>query len=112
MQSQDIHQNIGRIEETVDQAKNAMMQSGSVPQDLRQSIETLHQQARSVKHAGPTDEDTMRNAVLQLEEASDRAMEACRRAGNGVDPRLQQALQRAHEELSRLKKQVEAGSTL
>ena len=42
---------------------------------------------------------------MQLEETADRAMQACRSAGN-VDPQLQQAVQRAHAEASSLKKEM------
>ena len=45
---------------------------------------------------------------MQLEQAGDRAMKACRSAGN-VDPGVQQAVQRAHEEASNLKKQIQMG---
>ena len=38
---------------------------------------------------------------------ADRAMQACRNAGNSVDPQLQQAVQRAHGEISSLKKQMQ-----
>jgi hypothetical protein len=48
---------------------------------------------------------------MQLEQAADRAMQACRQAGGSVDPQTQQAVQSAHDELSRMKKQLQAGST-
>jgi hypothetical protein len=50
----------------------------------------------------------VREAVMQLEQAGDRAMQACRQAGS-VDAKLQQAVQRAHAEASNLKKQVQMG---
>ena len=45
---------------------------------------------------------------MQLEQAGDRALQACRKAGN-VDQRVQQAVQRAHDEASSLKKQMQMG---
>ena len=45
---------------------------------------------------------------MQLEQAGDRAMKALRNSGN-VDPRVQQAVQRAHDEASDLKKQLQMG---
>jgi hypothetical protein len=111
MNSQDIQQNINRVEECADEAKRACQSASSVPQELRQAIESLHQQAREAKQraGGPQDEGTLRQTVMQLEGAADRAKQACRSAGN-VEPQLQQAVQRAHDELSRLKKQIQADS--
>jgi hypothetical protein len=36
-------------------------------------------------------------------------MQACRNAGNSIDPRLKDAIQRAHQQASQLKKQVQMG---
>lgn len=114
MQADQLKQRIDRIEECVDEAKNAV-QAGSVPPELKQSVEQLHQQARQAKQQCATadsgqqmGQDTIRSAVMQMEEAGDRAMQACRKAGN-VDPQVQQAVQRAHDEVSSLKKQIQMG---
>jgi hypothetical protein len=109
MDTQEIKQGIERVEACADQAKGAM-QSGSVPQDLQERILDLHQQASRAKHAGSRDETMLRQTVMQLEQAADRAMQACRQAGSSVDAKTQQAVQRAHDELSSLKKQMQAGS--
>jgi hypothetical protein len=69
----------------------------------------LHEQASATKHATEGQEsasqESFRRDILQLEESADRAMQACRSAGN-VDPQLQQAVQRAHGEASSLKKEM------
>ena len=72
-------------------------------------MDSLHQRASQAKHA-QQDEGGMRDAVMQLEQLADRAMQACRNAGGNVDPQLKDAVQRAHSEASQLKKQVTAGS--
>ena len=111
MQIQDVKQRIDRIEECADQAKDAL-QAGQVPPSLGQSVGQLHQQARQAKHSlqsqQQADEGQVRQMVAQIEEAGDRAMEACRQAGN-VHPQLQQAIQQAHQEASALKKQMQMG---
>jgi Tat protein secretion system quality control protein TatD with DNase activity len=112
MQMNEIKQGIDRVEQCADDAERAM-QSGSVPADLRQSIDAMHQQARQAQqacgvHPQQEGETELRDAVMQLEQAGDRAMQACRQAG-GIDPKLQQAVQRAHSEASNLKKQVQMG---
>jgi hypothetical protein len=109
MDTQNIRQSIERVEQCADEAKDSM-RSGNLPQDLQQCIQELHQQASRAKHAGSSDENMLRQTVMQLEQTADRTMDASRRAGSQVDPKTQQAIQRAHDELSQLKKQMQAGS--
>ena len=108
MQIEQLKQRMDRIEESADQAKQAC-QRGSPPSDLRESVARLHEQASAAKHAmqgqASASEENVRNVVMQLEATADRAMQACRNAGN-VDPQLQQAVQRAHAEASSLKKEL------
>jgi hypothetical protein len=110
MNAQELIQAIQKIEECADEAKR-VVQGGSVPQDLRKAVESLHQQASQAKHrsASQQDEGALREALMQIEQSSDRAMEACRNAGN-VEPQVQEAVKRTHAEASRAKKQVEADS--
>lgn len=112
MQFNDVKQRIDRVEQCADEAERAV-QAGSVPNELRQSVDAMHQQARQAQQACGSqqqqgDESRLRDAVMQLEQAGDRAMQACRNAGK-VDPQVQQAIQRAHEEASNLKKQIQMG---
>jgi hypothetical protein len=111
MQATELKQRIDRVEQCADEAERAI-QSGSVPGELRQSVDAMHQQARQAQQACSSGQQQgdqgLRQAVEQLEQASDRAMQACRKAGN-VDPKLQQALQSAHDEASSLKKQMQMG---
>lgn len=111
MQTDQLKQSIKRIEECADEAKRAV-QAGSAPQELRQCVDTLHEQARQAQQQmGSTQQqgqDSIRSTVMQMEQAGDRAVQACRNAGN-VDPQTQQAVQRAHDEISNLKKQIQMG---
>ena len=112
MQMNDLKQRIDRVEECTDEAKQCL-QSGSVPQDLSQCVQQMHQQAHQVQQQCDSQQqsqmgqDSLRQPVAQLEQTADRAMQACRSAGNSVDPQLQQAVQRAHQEISSLKKQMQ-----
>lgn len=111
----DLKQGINRIEECVDEAQRAVQQSQSIPPEVRQSVESLHQQARQAKQSVNAqqqqgqDQEQLKQQVMQLEQSGDRAMQACRTAGNSVDPQAQQAIQRAHDEISSLKKQIQMG---
>jgi hypothetical protein len=108
MQIEQLKQRIERIEQCADEAKQAC-QKGSPPADLRDCVASLHQQASATKHASQgqesASEDSLRKDVMELENTADRAMQACRNAGN-VDPQLQQAVQRTHAEVSSLKKEL------
>jgi flagellar hook-basal body complex protein FliE len=112
MQMSEVKQRIDRVEECADEAERAV-QAGSVPGELRQSVDAMHQQARQAQQACSAqqqqgDQTRLREVVMQLEQAGDRAMKALRNSGN-VDPRVQQAVQRAHDEASDLKKQLQMG---
>lgn len=113
MQISEVKQRIDQVEQCADEAERAMQQTASVPADLRQSVDAMHKQARQAQQAVSSqqqqgDQSRLRDVVMQLEQAGDRAMQACRNAGN-VDPGLQQAVQRAHQEASNLKKQLQMG---
>jgi len=112
MQMNDLKQRIDDIEECADEAKRAV---ASAPTELKQSVEQLHQQAKQAQQmasAGGSQQqgngEQLRQPVMQLEQAADRAMQACRNAGN-VDPQLKDAIQRAHQQASSLKKQIQMG---
>jgi chromosome segregation ATPase len=110
MQADQLKERINRIEQCADDAKRAVQQ-GSVPNELRQSVDQLHQQARQAKQDANSaqqqmGEDGLKKQVMQLEQTGDKAMQACRTGGN-IDPQTQQAVQRAHDEISNLKKQLQ-----
>jgi flagellar hook-basal body complex protein FliE len=111
MQFSEVKQRIDRVEQCADEAERAV-QAGSVPGELRQSVDAMHQQARQAQQECSSgqqgDQSRLRDVVMQLEQAGDRAMQACRNAGT-VDPQVQQAVQRAHDEASSLKKQLQMG---
>jgi chemotaxis regulatin CheY-phosphate phosphatase CheZ len=113
MQPSEVKQRIDMVEQCADEAERAI-QAGTVSGELRQSVDAMHQQARQAQQACNSQQqqqqgdDRLRDVVNQLEQASDRAMQACRNAGS-VDPQLQQAVQRAHDEASSLKKQLQMG---
>ena len=103
METQAIQQAIDAIESAADKAM-AGVKKGEVDAALRESVEALHQQARTKRSLD--DKDQLKQAVMEIEQSADRAMAACKSAGQ-VDPELQQAVKDAHEKASALKHQVE-----
>ena len=113
MQINDVKQRIDKIEEFADEAVDAVKGS-SVSGDLKQSVDQLHQQAKQAQQAcstqsGQQADAQIRQPVMQLEQAADRAMQACQQAGSSVVQQLKSAIQRAHQEASSLKKQIQMG---
>lgn len=112
MQAEQLKERINKIEQCADEAKQAVQQ-GSVPPDLRQCVDTLHRQAQQALQACNSQQqmgqDGVKQAVAQLEQSGDKAVQACRSAGGNVDQKTQQAVQRAHDEISGLKKQLQMG---
>jgi hypothetical protein len=110
MISQSLNKSVNEVEQYVDEARQCM-HSAHPPQQVRECIEQLHEAARRAKReASSVDDDArMQPVIFALEKEADRTLQACRAAGN-VDPKLMSAVQRAHDEASHLKKQVQAGS--
>lgn len=103
MDTQAIQQAIDAIESAADKAMEGL-KKGQVSDALKQSVQDLHQQARTKRSLD--DKAQLTQAVLDIEQSADKAMEACRNAGN-VDPALQQAVKDAHQQASKLKHQVQ-----
>lgn len=110
MQMSQVQDRINTIEQCVDQAVSAMGSVGSddTPDELRQCVDEMHRQARSARDLARqgSDESQITSSVDGLEELGDKALQACRNAGSSVPQPLQSAVQRAHAEISSLKKQL------
>ena len=105
MQAELIRQRLDRIEQYADEAKQAV-KPASVPEDVRQGVESLHEQASEAKRNPLMDHVLYRETVLALEDLADEALQACRNAGGALDPQVLHAVQRAHGELTRMKEEV------
>ncbi len=112
MNLNELKQCIDSIEECADKAKHAA-QAGHVPAELRRYVESLHQQASQAKAsaAQQLDERASHDAVMEIERIADQAMRVCREAGNQVDPKVRDAVQRVHGEASQATRRLQAGSS-
>jgi hypothetical protein len=108
MDTGQFQQRVERIEQCADEAVKAMKQAGDAPDELRQCVTRLHEQARQLRAEArqASDQTQLSGSVDSLEQTGDRAKAACRGAGNRVDPQLQSAVMKAHDEISGLKKQM------
>jgi ABC-type transporter Mla subunit MlaD len=108
MQMNQVQQRITQIEQSADDAL-AATRTANAPNDLRQCVDEMHRKARQARDLcaqRSADEGQVVRTVDDLEQLGDRAMKACRQAGSSVDPKVQSAVQRAHDEISSLKKQL------
>jgi len=106
MQLSEVQQRFSRVEQCIDDAYQACQQSQSATPELQDSIRQLDQRADEARqYIQGQDQQKIKQYVWELEELSDRALEACKQAGN-VEPQLKQAVQQAHSELSSLKHQM------
>jgi uncharacterized protein Yka (UPF0111/DUF47 family) len=110
MQMDQMRQTAERIEQCADDAMQAVQRAGSgTPNDLRDCVKQMHQQARELRDVArqATDQQQIAGRVEGLEQTGDRAKEACRSASSSVDPQLQSAVTRAHDEISNFKKHMQ-----
>ena len=112
MEATELMQGISQVEACADKAKYAV-RSGHSPGEVHTYVDSLHQLASQAKKdaARNPDENELRDLVMQIEQVADRALEACRKGGEQVDPQTREAVQRAHAEASKLQRQMSAGST-
>ena len=109
MQASQLQQRVERIEQCTDDAVNAIQRAGAdAPDDLRQCVAQMHEQARDlrVKARQSGDQAQLTDSVDNLEQTGDRAKAACRSAVGRIDPQLQSAVIKAHDEIADLKKQM------
>ena len=106
MQMSQVQERLDRIEQRADEAR-AAMRGHVVDMALRECVDRMHRQARELRDAvgKAADRAPLLDQVDRLEQAGDRAQQACRGAG-GVDPQVQAALQRARDEIADLKRQL------
>lgn len=106
MQPNEVQQRFQRVEQCIDDAYQACQQSQSAPEQLKQSIQQLDQRSDEARQLiQGQDQGKIKECIYELEELSDRALEACKQAGN-IEPQLKQAVQQTHSELSSLKHQM------
>ena len=105
MQMEQVQERLSQIEDCIRDAAR-LCKNSNAPQDLKDSLMELDNEydeaLETVQNA--EDESEIVECVDWLEQLGDEALQACRSASN-LDPQLQQAVQKAHQELSSLKHQ-------
>jgi hypothetical protein len=104
-----LHQQARQVQQQADsqqqQGQGSQSQGGQSQGGQIQGGQSQGGQRQGGQNQAGQGQDGLRQAVMQLEQTADRAKQACR-SGN-ADPQAQQAVQRAHDEISNLKKQIQ-----
>lgn len=103
-----VKQQFPQIQQQIGNAERICQSSQSVPQGLKQTLGQLNQRSTEAQQMMQSEQDEQRivQCVDELEQLSDRAIQACTQAGAGIDPQLKNAVQSAHDSLSNLKHQL------
>jgi len=107
MQVGQIKNRLQKIEQYVDQAARACDLARDVPDNLRNAIAQLERASDQAQQLleFETHDDRFIACVDLLEELGDKAMQSCN-AARTVDQNVQRALTHAHDMLSTLKNQL------
>lgn len=104
MQASQVKQEYPRIEQFIDNAAQLCQTNRNVPEELRNCLSELDRESDQTMQVLEQEQDENRivECVDRLEKLGDRAMQACRQAGN-IDEQMQKAVQQAHDAISDLK---------
>jgi conjugal transfer/entry exclusion protein len=106
MQASQVKQEFPRIEQMIDNAAQLCQTSGNVPDELRNCLSELDRESDQTMQMLEQEQEQNDSRIIEcvdrLEKLGDRAMQACRQAGN-IDQGMQQAVQEAHDAISDLK---------
>jgi ABC-type transporter Mla subunit MlaD len=105
MQASQVKEQFPRIQRSIDQAAQLCQTTNQVPEDLRNCIAQLDQEGSQANEmlAQETNDNKIIECVDRLEKLGDRALQACKQAGNTVDEDVQSAVKQAHDEIADLK---------
>ena len=103
MEVKQIKQELSQVELIIGRALQALKNDDGAPRDLKESVKELDGHVRKAKQS--QDQKVLAQCVYEMEAASDRARDACDRAGN-LDAQTRSVVLEAHKQLSSLKHQL------
>ena len=95
-----------RVQRTIAEAVDACQLSNDVPDELRDCLAEMDREAAEVPREfdrDPPHDNRIVERNERLEKLGDRALRACRDAGNGIDEKTARAVKQAHDVLSDIK---------
>lgn len=104
MQASQVKQEFPRIDQFIDNATQLCQTNRNVPDELRNCLSELDRESDQTMQVLEQEQNENRivECIDRLEKLGDRAVQACRQAGN-IDEQMQKAVQQAHDAISNLK---------
>jgi predicted site-specific integrase-resolvase len=96
------------VEQSIGNAAELCQMTTDVPEDVRECLSELERESEHARRMLEQEDDD--NRIIQyidrLEKLGDRAIEACREAGNAVDPQVGSAAQQARDAIADMKRRL------
>lgn len=108
MQPSQVKDFFPSVEESIDNAAELCQITSDVPDDVRECLSELERESDHAKRILEEADNDNRiiECIDRLEKFSDRAILACREAGDTLDPQVESATQLAHDAIADLKRRM------
>lgn len=108
MQPSQVKDFFPSVEQSIDNAAELCQLTSDVPDDVRECLSELERESDRAKRILEDEDNDNRiiECIDRLEKLGDRAIQACRQAGNTIDPQVGNATQVAHDAIADLKRRM------
>ena len=108
MQPSQVKDFFPSVEESIDNAAELCQITSDVPDDVRECLSELERESDHSKRILENENNDNRiiECIDRLEKLSDRAIQACREAGDTLDPQVENATQLAHDAIADIKRRM------
>ena len=108
MQPNQVMDYFSSIQQSIGNAAELCQITSDVPEDVRECLSELERESDQARRALENEDNDNRiiQCIDRLEQLGDRAIEACREAGDAVDPLLEDATQQARDAIAELKRRL------
>lgn len=108
MQPNHVMDYFSNIQQSIGNAAELCQITSDVPEDVRECVSELERESEHAMRALENEDNDNRiiQCIDRLEQLGDRAIAACREAGDAVDPQLGSAAQQARDAIADLKRRL------
>jgi hypothetical protein len=108
MQSSQVRDYFSSVEQSIGNAAELCQLTSDVPEDVRECLSELERESDHARRMldDEDDDNLIIECIDRLEKLGDRAIEACREAGNTVNPQLGNAAQQARDAIADMKRRL------
>lgn len=108
MQPSQVKDFFPSVEQSIDNAAELCQITSDVPDDVRECLSELERESDRAKRILENEDNDNRiiECIDRLEKLGDRAIQACREAGDTIDPQVGNATQLAHDAIADMKRRM------